>query len=112
MERKIALAVPIFELFRARFRVAMATFKAEMVSSRPVGCWGSVAMVETVGSCKRAVRYEERLGGSRTPLTEMSVQFITARLVRVDQKRSVFATAVIGETNRRFQRVSSIIAEW
>ena len=56
-DRKTVLAVPILELFLARSRVAMAAFKAETVSSRPVGCWGVVSMTETVGSCKRTVRY-------------------------------------------------------
>ena len=65
-ERKIVLALPIFELFRARSRVAMAAFKVETVSSRPVGRWGSASMAETVGSCKRAVQYRV-LWGYRTP---------------------------------------------
>ena len=50
-ERKTVLAVPIFELFRARFRAAMAAFKVLTVSSRLVGRWGFVSMVEAVGSC-------------------------------------------------------------
>ena len=39
-ERKIVLIVPIFELFRVRFRAPMAAFEAEVVSSRPVRWWG------------------------------------------------------------------------
>ena len=62
-ERKIVLTVPIFELFRARSEVAIAAFKAGLVSSRPVGCWGTVSMAETVGSCKRAV-WRRVLGGA------------------------------------------------
>ena len=50
-ERKIALAVAIFEFFWARFRIAMAALRDEMVSSRPVG---RVSMAGTGGSYERA----------------------------------------------------------
>ena len=92
----------------------MAPFKVETVSSRPVGCWGSVSIAETVGNCKRAVRYRGCLGESLTPLKEMSVQFITAHLVRVDQfgEGQCIRNCAHRRNHGRFQRVSSIIAKW
>ena len=75
-ERKTVLAVPIFELFRARFKV-------EMISSRPVGRWGTVSMVETVGSCKSAVRCRVLGGGPDVLIIDVR-SFVTVRSVQVD----------------------------
>ena len=58
-ERKIALAVPIFELFRARSRAATVVLMVGTASSLLVGRWRSVSIAETVGSCKGMGRYGE-----------------------------------------------------
>ena len=50
-ERKIALAVAIFEFLRARFRAVIAAFRTEAVSSRLVGRWDSISMAGTQSSC-------------------------------------------------------------
>ena len=65
------MAVPMLELFRARFRVAMAASGGERVSSRPVGFWGTVSMAETAGSCKRAVQYGVLGGTSDAPIRDV-----------------------------------------
>ena len=52
----------MLEASLARFTASMAAFNKERTVSRPFGRWGLVAMVETQGSCEKAVRragYEE-----------------------------------------------------
>ena len=109
-ERKIALAAAIFEFFCARFRAAMAAFRAETATSRPVGRWGSVSMAESGGSYKRGGT--RSVQGIPTPTRRpfnfsLPVPHRQTSLVR----RAVFTTVAIGETNGRPQRISGIAAE-
>ena len=53
----MALVGEILEIF-AKFRASMAAFNVEMASSRLLGRWDLVSMVETRGSCERTVQRE------------------------------------------------------
>ena len=71
----MALTVPIFELFRARFRTAMAAIRDEVAYSRPGGLWDSISMT--------GIRGNRVMGRVRRGfLVEVTVQFIMARVVQ------------------------------
>ena len=61
-EPKTALAGAIVEASLARFKVSMALFNADIVSSRSLGCWDPTSMVGTRCSRERTMR---RAGGDR-----------------------------------------------
>jgi len=69
---KTAFAGVMLEIFSARSMASMAAFNKETALSRPLGCWDSVAIVETEGSHKKTVwggaavrKNQDPIGGGR-----------------------------------------------
>lgn len=55
---KTCFAGAIIEVFSARFKASMAAFKDEMTTSRSLGRWDPVSMVEARGGCERGKQRE------------------------------------------------------
>ena len=55
-EPKTTVAGVMLESSFAKFRPSMATLSEEKTPSRPFGRWDLSVMVETQGSCEKAVR--------------------------------------------------------
>ena len=62
-EPKTALAGAIVATSFVRFKASMAAFNTEIEPSRSLGCLDPAFMVETRGSCERAVRRRGYEGG-------------------------------------------------
>lgn len=54
----MALAGVALKASLVRFRPSMAMFREERIPSRPCGCWGLSAMVETGYGCEKVVWVE------------------------------------------------------